>query len=144
MSLEAKIEELTAALNANTEAAKAFAAAFAAGGGAPAADADASEKRGRGRPPKDKSEPAAKEDPKTETKKAAEVTDDKVREVFGAFMGFEDTDEREKRKAFVKDLLKAYGVAKALEIPADKREDALQKIAAETERLAAAAEDDLV
>ncbi len=148
MSLEAKIEELTAALKENTAAMAAAAEAYkafgAAGGDAPSAGAADGEKRGRGRPKKEDAEPAKKEDPKPENKKAAEVSDDKVREVFGAFMGVEDADEREKRKTFVKDLLKGYGVAKALEIPADKREEALQKVEAEGERLAAAGEDDLV
>lgn len=140
MSLEAKIEELTAALNANTEALKAAGSQTVVN--TVAAATDDGEKKGRGRPKKEEADAGKKEDTKKE--KAAEVSDDKVREVFGAFMGVEDADEREKRKDFVKGVLKTYGVSKALEIPADKREEALQKVEAEGERLAAAAEDDLV
>ena len=120
MSLEAKIEELIAAVNANTEALKAAGTAAPASAGNTQTDEGAGEKRGRGRPKKEEAEKTETKPEKAETKVEA-VTDDKVREVFGAFMGVDDADEREKRKDFVKGVLKAYGVSKALEIPADKR-----------------------
>ncbi len=148
MSLEAKIEELIAAVNANTEALNAARGTVNVvnTGSAPAGDGDG-EKRGRGRPKKDESEKAgAKADApaKKEEPKAAAVDDDTVRAVFGEFMGVDDPAEREKRKDFVKGLLKDYGVAKALEIPDGKRAEAIEKVKAEGERLAAEAEDELV
>lgn len=159
MSLEAKIEELIAAVNANTEAQKSANAAYEKAvesyNAAPAGEGET--KRGRGRPKKDEAEPKAetpaetpKDEPKAEAKPAKpaekdeEVSDDTIRAVFGSFMRVDDEAERESRKSFVKKLLADVNVAKALDIPAEKRAAAVAKIEAEQAKRDAAGDDDLV
>jgi len=80
--------------------------------------------------------------------KAKVPTEDDIRRVFGDFMRVDDEDEREKRKTYVKNVLKQYGVAKATDLKPEDRAAAISVIEDEAAKRAAAADegedDDLV
>lgn len=143
MSLEAAIAELTKAVTLNNELLTQAAterAALLSQSGATTKPADDKPKAD----PKPKADDKPKADkPKADPKpKVEEISDDKIKEVAGAYLGVEDLDEREVRKANVRALLDELGSKKATELPQDKRPAFLAKIA----ELSAStpAEDDMV
>lgn len=111
MALEDAITKLTAAVEANTAAI----AKLAAAGGKGAAPATATDK------PADK--PATTKPPKAD--KPAELTEEAFRKAFGDFLGVTDKALKDTRKQQVSAILAHFGVAKATEISADKRVEAV-------------------
>lgn len=137
MSLEAKLEELNENIVKLIDV-MSLASAVAA---SPAKGADAEEpkgKKGPGRPPKDESKKA---DKAADDKKKVPTEDD-IRRVFGDFMRVDDEDEREKRKTYVKGVLKEYGVAKATDLKPEDRAAAISVIEDEKAKRDAKAGDD--
>lgn len=149
MSIESKIDELIAALNANTAALQAAGtSAVAAPASAESASAEsATQTSGKGKGSKSTEKTAA--EAKADKKPAEDVpSEDKVKQVFGDFMRVDDVEDREKRKTFVKNVLKQFSVAKATELKAEDRAAAIAVIEGEAKKLADAAaaadDDDLV
>ncbi len=109
MSLEAAIEKLTAAVEANTAALK--------GGKVSAADkaieAEAARAAGAGKTTAAK-KPAAKK-----------VTLDTIKERFGGYLGIEDKAERKARIANVQAIVDHFGAAKASELEEENWAEAL-------------------
>lgn len=108
MSIDAKIDELIAALNANTAALK--------GGKVSTADKAIEAEAARAAGAKTT---AAK---KPTTKK---VTLDTIKERFGGYLGIEDKAERKARIANVQAIVDHFGVAKASELEEENWAEAL-------------------
>jgi hypothetical protein len=126
MSLEAAIEKLTEAVTANTALLQTLADRAALNGVAkPAAtvapveetvnspvEPPPAEKRKPGRPPK-----------------AKPITEADLRAAFGSYMANDDEDEKDRRKAKVKKMLKHMGYEKVTELPDDRRQECLDHLA---------------
>lgn len=142
MSLEKSIEELNGSIKALIEA-LASAGASTAGTG----DDDAkAEKPKRTRKSKKPDEDATEKPSSKKSKKSDDVPSvDDIRKVFGDFMRVDDEEDREKRKTYVKNVLKEYGVKRATDLAEEDRADAIKVIEDEAKRLADAEDDgDLV
>jgi hypothetical protein len=70
------------------------------------------EKRKPGRPPK-----------------AKPITEADLRSAFGAYMANDDEDEKDRRKAKVKKMLKFMGYERVTEVPDDRRQEVLDHLA---------------
>jgi hypothetical protein len=127
MSLEAAIEKLTEALTANTALLQTLvdrgalnSAAKPAATVAPVEETvnssveapPAAEKRKPGRPPK-----------------AKPITEADLRSAFGSYMANDDEDEKDRRKAKVKKMLKFMGAEKVTEVPEERRQEVLDHLA---------------
>lgn len=108
MSLEAAIEKLTAAVEANTAALKA--------GGGKATAATAADKA---------IEAEAKRATSTRKPAAKKVTLDTIKERFGGYLGIEDKAERKERIGHVQTIVDHFGVAKASELEEENWAEAL-------------------
>lgn len=108
MSLEAAIEKLTAAVEANTAALK--------GGKASAADKaiEAEAARAAGAKGSTAKKPTTKK-----------VTLDTIKERFGGYLGIEDKAERKARIANVQAIVDHFGVSKASELEEENWAEAL-------------------
>jgi hypothetical protein len=100
MSLEKALEDLRAAVEANTAAIKGTSSSSSRASSS--SEGDKAESRPRGRPRKD-------DDKGGSDKK---VTTDKVKHAFGEYLGIDDEDEYERRAEFVKSILNEFGVDK--------------------------------
>jgi hypothetical protein len=152
MSLETTLEEL------NANIVKLIAVMSAGGNASPAKSSKVADsedagdtdkpRRGPGRPPKDKDSDESSAGKKPSNAKAKVPTEDDIRKVFGEFMRVDDEEDREKRKTFVKNVLKEYGVAKATDLKDEDRQSAIDVVLDEGKRLAKKAkadeDDDLV
>jgi hypothetical protein len=112
MSLEAAIEKLTAAVEANT-------AALKAGGGGKASAASAADKAIEAEA---KRATGAKAAAKPASKK---VTLDTIKERFGSYLGVEDKAERKTRIGHVQAIVDHFGVSKASELEEENWAEAL-------------------
>ena len=110
MSLEAAIEKLTAAVEANTAALKAGGKVTAGSAADKAIEAEA--KRAAG------SKPATRAASK-------KVTLDTIKERFGGYLGIEDKAERKERIGHVQSIVDHFGVAKASELEEENWAEAL-------------------
>lgn len=109
MSLEAAIEKLTAAVEANTAALK--------GGKTSAADKAIEAEAARAAGAKAAAKPAAA--------KAKKVTLDTIKERFGGYLGIEDKAERKARIANVQAIVDHFSVSKASELEEENWAEAL-------------------
>jgi len=124
MSLEQAIADLTKAIKENTDTLlSSMEQRKAVMDKLPGA---ASKKPAEVKTEKVKDEKAEK--PKKSTK---EITDGEIRKAFGAFLADEDLDDDQvdERKDFVEALCAEFGVKKAVEIPQENREQALEWLA---------------
>lgn len=111
MSLEAAIEKLTAAVEANTAAIK--------GGGGKASSASAADKAIEA-----EAKRAASSKPATRAA-SKKVTLDTIKERFGGYLGIEDKAERKERIGHVQSIVDHFGVAKASELEEENWAEAL-------------------
>ena len=147
MSLETKIDELKDSVDKLTAALLAQGGKVTVVTNTDAGKGDEGGKsasKGKSGTAKDKGDDAGKDKGKGAAADAPSEED--IRSAFGEFMRVDDEDDREKRKDFVKKLLKKHGVAKATELKPEDRADAIAAVKAEGKRLAKAGDgdDDLV
>ena len=124
MSLEEKIDALTAALTRNSDLLEGLtSAAKAKTASAPAADSEkAADAPKRGRPAKAEAEAAPK--------KAKPPTPEEMASATTKFLEVDDEDEYAKRRALVKRIIGKHEVKKMSEIAVDQRQGALDAITA--------------
>ena len=109
MSIEESLAKLTSAVEANT----AVLTKLLASGGKPATA------------PATPATPAEKPATAKKADKPAELTEEAFRKAFGDFLGVSDKGLKETRKTQVSAILQHFGVAKATEIPAENRAEAV-------------------